>query len=69
MRQGCWKQVLSLDPMAEWGAIAEKDLDLIHYADSPIDAFEYVRDQLIENHLDPPTEQESKAPGIAKTRV
>jgi uncharacterized protein (TIGR00730 family) len=67
--QEYWKEVLSLDPMSEWGAIAEKDLELLHYADSPIDAFEYVRDQLIENHLDPVSAQESKAPGIAKTRV
>jgi uncharacterized protein (TIGR00730 family) len=67
--QEYWKEVLSLEPMSEWGAIAEKDLELLHYADSPIDAFEYVRDQLIEHHLDPVSAQESKAPGIAKTRV
>jgi uncharacterized protein (TIGR00730 family) len=67
--QEYWKEVLSLDPMSEWGAIAEKDLELLHYADSPIDAFEYVRDQLVANHLDPVSAQESKAPGIAKTRV
>jgi uncharacterized protein (TIGR00730 family) len=62
-----WEQVLDFKPMAEWGAIAEKDLELMHYADTPADAFELLRDHLIAHHLEP-TEQEAKAPGIAKTR-
>jgi uncharacterized protein (TIGR00730 family) len=61
-----WEQVLDLKPMAEWGAIAEKDLELLHYADTPIEAFEHLRDHLIANHLEP--QQESATPGIAKTR-
>jgi uncharacterized protein (TIGR00730 family) len=63
-----WEQVLDLKPMAEWGAIAEKDLELLHYADTPIDAFEHLRDHLIAHHLEPKTEQEAATPGIAKTR-
>jgi uncharacterized protein (TIGR00730 family) len=63
-----WEQVLNLKPMAEWGAIAEKDLELLHYADTPIDAFQHLRDHLIAHHLEPATEQEAAAPGIAKTR-
>jgi uncharacterized protein (TIGR00730 family) len=63
-----WDQVLSFKPMAEWGAIAEQDLDLLHYADTPVDAFEQLRTHLSEHHLDPPSEQEAAAPGIAKTR-
>jgi uncharacterized protein (TIGR00730 family) len=63
-----WDQVLNLKPMAEWGAIAEKDLELLHYADTPIDAFEYLRDHLIAHHLEPATPQEAATPGIAKTR-
>ena len=63
-----WEQVLDLEPMAEWGAIAEKDLDLLHYADTPADAFAHLRDHLIANHLDPQTPQEALTPGIAKTR-
>ena len=39
-----WDQVLNLEPMAEWGAIAEKDLELLHYADTPTEAFEHLRD-------------------------
>src|SRR4051795_13528833 len=63
-----WQQVLDLQPMAEWGAIAEKDLELLHYADTPADAFQQLRDHLIANHLAPATAQEAATPGIAKTR-
>ena len=63
-----WEKVLDLKPMAEWGAIAEKDLELLHYADTPVHAFEHLRDHLITHHLEPATEQEAAAPGIAKTR-
>src|SRR3989454_8582974 len=63
-----WGQVLDLKPMAEWGAIAEKDLELLHYADTPADAFQHLRDHLIAHHLEPTTVEEAAAPAIAKTR-
>src|SRR5438876_12320436 len=63
-----WDQVLQLQPMSEWGAIAEKDMELLNYFDTPADAFEFLRDHLIAHHLEPTTEQEAAAPGIAKTR-
>jgi uncharacterized protein (TIGR00730 family) len=63
-----WKKVFDLEPMAEWGAIAEKDLELLHYADTPADAFVQLRDHLIATHLEPQTAQEAATPGIAKTR-
>src|SRR5262245_21665926 len=63
-----WDQVLKLEPMAEWGAIAEDDLELLHYADTPSDAFDQLRDHLITHHLEPETAQEAAAPAIAKTR-
>ncbi len=62
-----WDQVLEFQPMAEWGAIAEKDLELLHFYDTPSDAFEHLRANLIANHLEP-AGQEAAAPGIAKTR-
>ena len=62
-----WDHVLSFQPMAEWGAIAEQDLELLQYADTPSDAFEQLRDHLIAHHLET-REQETEAPGIAKTR-
>ena len=63
-----WDQVLNLKPMAEWGAIADSDLDLLMRSDAPQDAFEKLRAHLIEHHLEPTTEQEAAAPAIAKTR-
>src|SRR4030095_8167633 len=59
-----WRQVLDFAPMVEWGAIDEHDLKLFHYCDSPDDAFERLREHLIEHHLEPPTPQEAEAPGI-----
>src|SRR5690242_15148334 len=46
-----WDEVLDLRPMARWGAIAEKDLELIDFFDTPVDAFDYLRDHLIAHHL------------------
>jgi uncharacterized protein (TIGR00730 family) len=63
-----WNQVLDLKPMAEWGAIAEKDLELLHYANTPSEAFDYLRGHLLAHHLEPASAQEAAAPGIAKTR-
>ena len=63
-----WDQVLHLEPMSEWGAIAEKDLELLHYAETPGDAFEQLRSHLITHHLEPETPQEAATPGLAKTR-
>src|SRR5438477_9693362 len=62
-----WSQVLDLKPMEEWGAIAEKDLELLDYADTPADAFDQLRTHLIKHHLEPASAQEAAAPGIAKT--
>ncbi len=63
-----WDEVLNLKPMAEWGAIAEQDLELLVRADTPSEAFEQLRTHLSAHHLEPESEQESAAPGIAKTR-
>src|SRR5213083_704983 len=54
-----WDQVLHFKPMAEWGAIADSDLDLLMRSDAPQDAFEKLRAHLIEHHLEPTTEQEA----------
>ena len=50
------------------GAIDEKDLDLLFRADSPEQAFNALREHLVNYHMIPATAQETKAPGIAKTR-
>jgi uncharacterized protein (TIGR00730 family) len=63
-----WDEILDLEPMAEWGAIGPKDLDLLQWVDSPAQAFDSLRDHLMTHHLVPETPQETQAPGIAKTR-
>ena len=64
-----WDPILSLEPMAEWGAISPGDIDLVQRVDTPDRAFEILKSHLTEHHLLPPTEQEMRAPGIAKTRT
>src|SRR6059036_3440236 len=63
-----WDAVLDFRPMEEWGAISEKDVELLKYCDTPGDAFESLRAHLIAHHLEPASAQEAAAPGIAKTR-
>ena len=63
-----WDRILNLDPMVDWGAIGAHDLRLLHRADTPAAAFELLKAHLTTHHLEPPTAQEMKAPGIAKTR-
>jgi hypothetical protein len=62
-----WDRIINLAPMVEWGAIDDRDLDLLHRFDAPGEAFEHLREHL-KGHLVPETPQEDRAPGIAKTR-
>jgi uncharacterized protein (TIGR00730 family) len=63
-----WNRIFDLGPMLDWGAIGEKDLRLLQRANTPQEAFELLKAHLTAHHLEPATEQETKAPGIAKTR-
>jgi uncharacterized protein (TIGR00730 family) len=63
-----WNEVFDLKPLAEWGAISDADLDLLCRVESVGDAFEELKKHLLTYHMVPQTAQESKAPGIAKTR-
>ena len=63
-----WDDVLKLEPLAEWGAINETDLNLLCKVDSVDTAFEELKRHLLKHHMVPATQQENKAPGIAKTR-
>src|SRR6266700_4203619 len=42
--------------------------ELLHYANTPAEAFARLQTHLIEHHLEPATAQEAEAPGIARTR-
>jgi uncharacterized protein (TIGR00730 family) len=63
-----WEPIVNLQPMEDWGAVSPGDIDLIQRADTPEQAFGLLKAHLTEHHLMPPTAQEMKAPGIAKTR-
>ncbi|MBM3818243.1 MAG: TIGR00730 family Rossman fold protein [Acidimicrobiia bacterium] len=64
-----WDGIMRLEPMVEWGAIAEHDLSLLQRADTPEKAFALLEAHLTTHYLEPTTAQEMKAPGIAKTRA
>ena len=49
--QEYWDQVLNLKPLVDWGAIAKRDLDVMHRADSPAEAFEHLRQHLTAHYL------------------
>jgi predicted Rossmann-fold nucleotide-binding protein len=63
-----WDPILDLEPLQEWGAISPGDLGLIQRTNTPEEAFALLKAHLTEHHLMPPTPQEMKAPGIARTR-
>jgi hypothetical protein len=63
-----WDEVFHLEPLAEWGAINEDDLNLLCRVDNVEEAFEELCAFLTKHHMVPQTRQETKAPGIAKTR-
>jgi uncharacterized protein (TIGR00730 family) len=63
-----WNQVLQLEPLAEWGAINDDDLKLLCRVDSVDEALTELQRHLMKHHMVPQTPQETKAPGIAKTR-
>src|SRR4026209_1482262 len=63
-----WNEVFHLQPLAEWGAINQEDLNLLCRVETVDEAFEELRGFLTKHHMVPQTRQETKAPGIAKTR-
>jgi uncharacterized protein (TIGR00730 family) len=60
-----WDRVLGFGPLADWGAINPRDLRLLHRAETPEEAFEYLRDHLTRYHLNPVTSrrQSRRGPG------
>jgi uncharacterized protein (TIGR00730 family) len=46
-----WKSILNLEAMARYGTIARKNIDLLRFADTPEEAFEILKSELILHHL------------------
>ena len=57
-----WDDVLKLEPLAEWGAINETDLNLLCKVDSVDTAFEELKSHLLKHHMVPATQQETITP-------
>jgi len=62
-----WRRIVNFDALVEAGTISPRDLDLFQFANSPQEAFEYLKAHLELHHLEPPNHRE-KEPEIAKTR-
>jgi uncharacterized protein (TIGR00730 family) len=55
-----WNDVINFDALLRWGTISEQDLALYHVADSPEDAFEYLKRELVALYGD----KEAEAGGV-----
>ena len=67
-----WKSVLNFEALAEHGVISPGDLDLFRFADTPEEAFHYLRDELVKLYVEPEPavpEESRPAPEIAKSRI
>ncbi|MGA2905936.1 MAG: TIGR00730 family Rossman fold protein [Candidatus Korobacteraceae bacterium] len=62
-----WDRVINFQALVDAGTISPKDLNLFHWANSPEEAFECLRQDLIKHHLDSQITRD-KEPEIAKTR-
>lgn len=48
-----WKRVLNFDEILRMGLMSEKDLSLFKFIDDPTEAFEYLKDSLLNNYPAP----------------
>ncbi len=46
-----WNRIINFDAMVEYMVISQEDLKLIHFSDTPEEAFEYLKDRLTEYFL------------------
>ena len=61
-----WSKIVNFQALVDAGTISAKDLDLIHWADTPEQAYEILRADLEHHHIE--HTGADKAPDIAKTR-
>ena len=63
-----WDEVVDFQALVKAGTISAKDLDLIHWANTPEEAFEFLRADLEHHHMEHSSSTD-KEPDIAKTRL
>ncbi len=63
-----WDKVVNFQALVDAGTISPKDMDLIHWANTPEEAFEFLRNDLEGHHMEH-SDSHDKMPDIAKTRV
>ncbi len=62
-----WNRVVNFQALVDAGTISAEDLNLIHWANTPEEAFAFLRSDLEEHHIEHSNTTE-KQPEIAKTR-
>ena len=64
-----WHKVINFQAFVDAGTVSPQDVELFKFADSPEDAFEFLREGLTKHHLGPtPKKAGEVLPEIAKTR-
>jgi uncharacterized protein (TIGR00730 family) len=64
-----WHRIINFQAFVDAGTVSPEDLDLVKFADSPEEGFEYLRDGLTKYHLGgAPKKEREVLPEIAKTR-
>jgi uncharacterized protein (TIGR00730 family) len=63
-----WEKVVDFQALVDAGTISPGDLDLIHWANTPEEAFEFLRADLEGHHLEQ-AHSSDRVPDIAKTRL
>ena len=60
--------MINFQALVDAGVISPDDLNLFHWANTPEEAFEYLKEDLTTHHLEPPHFTHEKEVDIAKTR-
>lgn len=64
-----WKRILNFQAFVDAGTVSQEDLDLLTFANTPEEGFEFLRDGLTKYHLGgQPKKEGDILPEIAKTR-
>ena len=66
-----WKEIINFDALVRHGTISARDLKLFHFADSPEQAMQILREELTRLYLRPekPLPAAEETPAIAKSRI